>query len=399
MKPLADTLAFTNDNKMLLVILDGLGGLPARGNMTELEYAKTPNMDRLARQYECGLSIPVDYGITPGSGPGHLGVFGYEPAEHIIGRGILEALGIDVHVDSNTVTARCNFCSVDNEGNITDRRAGRIPTEENKRLTAMLSEQITSIDDFPVEFHSGKEHRFVFVVRDFSNDAQVRDTDPQRTGIKPLKAHALSDNSEKAAHIINRAFDEICNVLEGEKANSVLFRGISKMPDIESMNKRFHIKPACIATYPMYRGLSKLVGMDIISTGDTINDEIQSMKSHFNEYDYFFLHVKKTDSYGEDGDFNKKVSIIEEFDAILPEIESMGFTVIAITGDHSTPASMKAHSYHAVPVLIKSPNSRRSPVEGFGETACINGSLGQFKAKYIINLMLAGAGRLQKFGA
>lgn len=400
MNIIPDLLAVKNDSKMLLVILDGLGGLPSRDNKTELEFAHTPHMDKMAMEYECGLSIPVDYGITPGSGPGHLGVFGYEPVEHMIGRGILEALGIDVTVDSRTITARCNFCTVDDAGSITDRRAGRIPTSENERLIKRLSESISEINGFPVEFYSGKEHRFVFIVRNFEAAANVNDTDPQQTGVRPLKA-VSSDNGDSgdAADIINTAYEKINSILKNEKANSVLFRGISKLPDIEPMSCRFSIKPACIATYPMYRGLSKLVGMDIIKTGDTIEDEIEALQKHLDDYDYFFLHVKKTDSYGEDGDFMKKVSIIEEFDSLLPRIEQMGFTVITITGDHSTPSSMKAHSHHAVPILIKSPNHRVSPVKAFGETQCLYGSLGQFKAKYIINLMLAGAGRLAKFGA
>lgn len=388
-----------NDNKMLLVVLDGLGGLAVNGK-TELETALTPNMDRLAGDNETGQLIPVDIGITPGSGPGHLGVFGYEPEEHIIGRGILEALGIDLDIDRDTVTARCNFCTVDGEGRITDRRAGRIPTEENQRLCSMLSKSITEIDNYSIEFHSGKEHRFVFVIRGIKGNADVHDTDPQATGVLPKKAEPADDESAECARIINIAYDEIRKVLSGEeRANAALYRGIGKMPDIETLEQRFSLSSACIATYPMYRGLAKLVGMDILKTGDSIEDEINVLKEHLGEYDYFFLHVKKTDSYGEDGNFSAKVRIIEEFDALLPEIEKMGFKVIAITGDHSTPAKLKAHSYHPVPLLLIHDDARLSDTSGFSERECIKGSLGTMKSKYLINLMMAASGRFEKFGA
>lgn len=392
------SLIMKNDTKMLLIVLDGLGGL-AVNKKTELEAAVTPNMDRLAGENETGRLIPVHIGITPGSGPGHLGVFGYEPTEHIIGRGVLEALGIDLELDRGTVTARCNFCSVDSSGNITDRRAGRIPTEENVRLCAKLSESIKNIDNHNIEFYSGKEHRFVFVIRGLEGKADVFDTDPQQTGIPPKQAEPADRESALCADIINKAFDEICSVLKSEKANSVLFRGIGKMPDIDTLEERFKLKTACIATYPMYRGLARLVGMDILNTGDSISDEIDVLEDNYGKYDYFFLHVKKTDSYGEDGNFAAKVKVIEEFDSFMPRIEKMGFDVIAITGDHSTPAKIKAHSYHPVPLLLIHSDARLADTAAFSEKECAKGSLGMMKSKYLINLMLAACSRLQKYGA
>ncbi len=391
-------LVIKNDTKMLLIVLDGLGGL-AVNKKTELETAVTPNMDRLACENETGLLIPVNIGITPGSGPGHLGVFGYEPTDHIIGRGVLEALGIDLELDRGTVTARCNFCSVDRSGNITDRRAGRIPTEENVRLCAKLSENIKTVDNHNIEFYSGKEHRFVFVIRGLEGKADVHDTDPQITGVPPRKAEPEDGESALCADIINKAFKEICTVLKSEKANSVLFRGIGKMPEIETLEERFMLKTACIATYPMYRGLARLVGMDILNTGDSISDEIDVLENNYGKYDYFFLHVKKTDSYGEDGNFAAKVKVIEEFDALMPRIEKMGFNVIAVTGDHSTPAKLKAHSYHPVPLLLIHSDARLGDTAAFSERECTKGALGMMKSKYLINLMLAACSRLQKFGA
>ena len=395
-----DILKQEAKTKMLLIILDGLGGLPSKDGKTELETANTPNMDRLAKKFETGMSIPVEIGITPGSGPGHLGVFGYDPTDYPIGRGILEALGIDVNVDNKTVTARCNFCNIDSNGIITDRRAGRIKTEENIRLVKILNEQIKSINNKTVEFYSGIEHRFVFVIRDIETNADVNDTDPQNINLKPLEAISQNDSSDDVAEIINKAANLIGNVLKDEsRANYALFRGISKLPNIETMKERFGIRSVCIATYPMYKGLSKLVGMDIVDGGKTIEDEIDALEKHYDNYDYFFFHVKKTDSYGEDGDFDKKVEVIERFDILLPKIEALNFDVISITGDHSTPAIMKAHSFHPVPLLIKHPYPRRNPVDDFSETECLKGSLGTIYAKHIINLMLAGADRLKKYGA
>ena len=402
MKPLIDSLTKPNDSKMLLVILDGLGGLPSKkhDNKTELEYADTPNMDEMARQYETGLHIPVETGITPGSGPGHLSVFGYDPKTHIIGRGILEALGIDVEVDSGSVTARCNFSTIDNEGRITDRRAGRISTPKNKELCDKLSRKIDKIDGYPVEFHSGKEHRFVFVIRSIECSGDVSDTDPQATGVKPLDAEPSGDNARNTAVIINKASNMIGEVLKDEeKANYALFRGVSTYPDIETMEERFKIKPACIATYPMYRGLAKLVGMDILSSGSTLSDELNALSENYERYDYFFLHVKKSDSYGEDGEFDLKVKVIEEFDSHLPSLMKHDFDVIAITGDHSTPALMKSHSSHNVPLLLIHQHARHNNVKGFSELECINGAIGTIYGKHIINLMLDSAGRLKKFGA
>ena len=399
MNSIIENLAISNEKKIILIILDGLGGLPDSNGLTELEEAITPNMDRIAVDYECGLSIPVEIGITPGSGPGHLGVFGYEPLQYPIGRGVLEALGINIEVGNNTVTARCNFCTIE-DNVIKDRRAGRISSEENIRLVALLNDSIKHIEDYPIEFHTVKEHRFVFVIRDFSKAADVSDTDPQITDAEPLNAQPLNKESVLCSDIINKAAVMIGKVLESEqKANYALFRGISKLPEIPTMRDRFKLKAACIAAYPMYKGLSKLVGMDIIDSGESIEDQIDVLKNIYEKYDYFFFHVKKTDSYGEDGNRKAKIEVIERFDSLFPSIESMGFDVIAVTGDHSTPAIMKAHSFHAVPLIIKSPYARKNPVISFSETECLKGAIGTIKAKHLISLMLAGSDKLKKFGA
>ncbi|MDD3803397.1 MAG: 2,3-bisphosphoglycerate-independent phosphoglycerate mutase, partial [bacterium] len=390
----------SNESKILLIVLDGVGGLPGKEKKTELESAVKPNLDRLASNYETGDMIPVDVGITPGSGPGHLGVFGYEPTDFLIGRGILEALGLNLKIDRETVTARCNFATIDKNKIITDRRAGRISSDENKRLVAKLRDKLKSIEGRPVEFYAGKEHRFVFVIRGIKGNADVNDTDPQETGKKILSAVPRTDDSKEAAAVINKATEEIMNILKDEeKANSVLFRGISKMPNIKTMKERYSLNPCCIATYPMYKGLASLVGMDVLETGETIESEIETLKANYDKYDFFFLHVKKTDSYGEDGNFEAKVKIIEEFDSLLPEVEKMNFGAVAITADHSTPSVLMAHSHHTVPLLLVSKHPRSSDVKSFSERECLKGSIGRIYSKQLMPLLLASTGKLKKFGA
>jgi len=389
-----------NESKMLLVVLDGMGGLAGDRGKTELETANTPNMDKLAKENELGLMYPVEVGITPGSGPGHLGLFGYEPLDYPIGRGILEALGLGIHVDSKTVLARCNFATIDQNNIVKDRRAGRISDDENKRLCEKLNSAIDEIDGIKIEFVTGKEHRFVLVLRGVESDGDVRDTDPQIEGVEPLKAEAENEQSYLTAEIVNKLYETAREILKDEqKANGILFRGISKMPKISVMQERHGIKCACIATYPMYKGLAKLVGMSILEAGETVQNEIDTLKREYNNYDYFFMHIKKTDSYGEDGNFEKKVGVIEQFDSLLPELIKMKFDVIAITADHSTPSILKAHSYHPVPLLLISKYPRLNKVDGFSETECLKGSIGRIYSKQLINLMLAASDRLKKYGA
>jgi len=397
---LLKSLIQVNDKKILLIILDGVGGIPDQSNMTELEKANKKNMDELAKKNDLGYMVPVDIGITPGSGPGHLAVFGYEPTEYPIGRGILEALGLDIKIDDETVTARCNFATIDSEGKIVDRRAGRISSEDNVRLVKLLNESFKDYKKYNVEFYSGKEHRFVLIIRGIKNDAFVNDTDPQVVNEKPLEAKPLKGDSAECAEIINEIFEKSLKVLKDEKkANCILFRGISKMPSIEPFKDRYGLKAACIATYPMYKGLASLVKMDILKTGESLEDQVRTLKENYNGYDFFFFHVKKTDSYGEDGNFENKVRVIEEFDKILPEILSLGFEVVAITADHSTPSVMKAHSYHYVPLLFINSYARPVDVKGFSERECLKGSIGKIYSKELITLMLAASSKLKKFGA
>ncbi|MBI4686846.1 MAG: 2,3-bisphosphoglycerate-independent phosphoglycerate mutase [Nitrospirae bacterium] len=391
-----------NNTKILLVVLDGVGGLPVNGK-TELEAANTPNLDALSRESACGLHIPVAYGITPGSGPGHLGIFGYDPLKNQIGRGILEALGLGLEVRKTDVAVRCNYATI-KDGIITDRRAGRVPTEQSRLLTDRLSKEIRKIDEAEIIFAPGMEHRFAVLIRfpePLKPDASlIPDTDPQKEGLYPVHPAPLSKNAERISLIVEKLISKAHDVLKGEeKANYILTRGFSSMPNIPSFKEAFGLSSVAIATYPMYRGLAMLVGMDTPAIEGSVEDEIRFLKEKYNEYDFFFLHVKKIDSYGEDGNFNGKVQRIEEFDRLLPEILKLAPDVLIITGDHSTPALMKGHSWHPVPVLLKSSYVLGRLCSGFSERECVKGELGIFPAINLIPMALANAGRLKKFGA
>ncbi len=396
---LVRSLMDKNDSKIVMLVADGLGGLPLKpGGPTELEAAKTPNLDKMAKRGISGNSHPIRRGITPGSGPGHLGLFGYDPLKYLIGRGVLEATGIGFAVGPKDVAIRCNFCTLDADGNIADRRAGRIPTEESAPLAEMLREvKIPGIEIFvdPV-----KEHRFVVVFRGEGLGGNVHDTDPQKTGVPPLAPVAQNAESEKTAEVAAEFFAQAKKLLADQpKANGLTMRGFSKMPHIPTYEEVYGVRSAAIAVYPMYKGLAQLVGMSIEGEATTLEEEIDVLEKVWDDYDFFFVHFKYTDSRGEDGDFDAKVKMIEEFDAIIPRVEALNPDVLIVTGDHSTPAKMAAHSFHPVPTMLAADICRTDACESFGETACCTGGLGHFDAVHLMPLALAHAGRLGKFGA
>lgn len=345
------SLAIKNNTKMILLVMDGLGGLPHKETgLTELETARTPNLDKLASQSSCGQMHPIMPGVTAGSGPAHLSLFGYDPLEHNIGRGVLSALGLNLDLGKDDVACRINFATM-RDGKIIDRRAGRIPTEECVRLCKKLS----SIEMEGVEIIAAPEmqHRAAIVFRGTGLSGRITDSDPQKEGLAPLKMEALDEASTKMAQIANTFAERAGEVLADEPvANTILMRGFDKAPDIETVSELYGIKAAAIATYPMYRGLAKIVGMEVLPTGSTLESEIEALRDSFADYDYFFIHVKYTDSSGEDGDFDRKVSVIEEVDSIVPSILSLKPDVFAVTGDHSTPAALKSHSWLPVPLLL-----------------------------------------------
>jgi 2,3-bisphosphoglycerate-independent phosphoglycerate mutase len=386
-------------SKIVLLVADGLGGLPLEpGGKTELETARTPNLDSLVREGVCGLSLPVLPGITPGSGPGHLGLFGYDPLQYRIGRGVLEALGINFQVGPKDVAIRGNFCTVDAAGVITDRRAGRPATERCVAMCKKLAGiRIPGIEIFvePV-----REHRFVLVLRGDDLGDAVNDTDPQQTGAKPLEAKGADPRSENTARVANQFVAQAAEVLKNEApTNMVTLRGFARYPAIDTMQDVYGVKAACIAVYPMYKGLARLVGMTIVDGGTTLIEQAEALKRVWDQYDFFFMHYKYTDSTGEDGNFAGKVEMIEKLDAELPRIRGLNPDVLIVTGDHSTPSKLRSHSWHPVPTLLWARTCRPDGVVEFGESFCLRGGLGQFQAMYLLPLALAHAGRLGKYGA
>ncbi|MCD6522056.1 2,3-bisphosphoglycerate-independent phosphoglycerate mutase [Candidatus Calescamantes bacterium] len=387
-----------NEKKIVLVVVDGLGGIPGPEG-TELELAHTPNLDQVAKEGACGLMDPVFPGITPGSGPGHFALFGYDPVKYQVGRGVLSALGIDFPLKPGDVAARVNFATVNEKGVVIDRRAGRIPTELNRELCEELEKKI-DIPGIEVFIRTEREHRACLVLRGEELRSEVSDTDPQKEGFPPLEPKPLVPEAERTVSILKEFLKQARDILSSKKpANMLLLRGFSSLPKMPSFGEVYKLTPACIAVYPMYKGLARLVGMEILKTGETIEDEINTLKENYGNFDFFFLHYKATDSAGEDGNSEKKIKAIETLDKNLPPILALEPDVLCITADHSTPTQLKAHSWHPVPVVIRAKTCFRDNVQRFSEWDCLHGILGKFPALYLMPLLLAHALKLKKFGA
>ncbi|HEY3932668.1 MAG TPA: 2,3-bisphosphoglycerate-independent phosphoglycerate mutase [Verrucomicrobiae bacterium] len=391
--------------KLVLVVLDGLGDIATQEQnyLTPLEAATTPNLDALAKNSAQGRMIPVAPGITPGSGPGHLGLFGYDPLEFQVGRGVIEALGLGMELKHGDVAARANFCTLDKKGIVTDRRAGRIATEICEELCAKLSAKIKKISDVEIIIKPGLEHRFAIIFRGKGLEGPVTSTDPNREGLPLAPAKAEDSNStaqKKTAEIINEFYKLALPIITAHpKANSFLMRGIAHQPHIPLFEERYKLKPACLAVYPMYKGLAQLVGMKKIEGAKTIAEQFETYLKEFDNYDFFFIHYKYTDKYGEDGNFAAKKKAIEDFDAALPILLKKKPDVLVVTGDHSTPCALKGHSWHPQPILLHSAVSGSDKLERFTETGANSGSLGVFGSKFLIRLMQANAKMFDKFGA
>ncbi|MGQ9574231.1 MAG: 2,3-bisphosphoglycerate-independent phosphoglycerate mutase [Thermoguttaceae bacterium] len=396
---LVRSLVCQADTKIVLLVADGIGGLPVQpGGPTELEAAKTPNLDRLAKQGVLGSMIPVKPGITPGSGPGHLGLFGYDPLKYLIGRGVLEATGVGFPIGPSDVAVRCNFVTLGPDRRILDRRAGRIPTAQSAPLAISLRQiKIPGVEVFvePVQ-----EHRFAVIFRAEGLGGNVADTDPQKTGVPPLEPEATEPGSQRTAQIASQFIAEAEKILAHQpKANGLTMRGFSVKPALPTYQEVYGLRAAAIAVYPMYKGLARLVGMEIVGQPASLVEEIDVLEKAWKDFDFFFVHFKYTDSRGEDGNFAEKVKMIEQFDAVVPRVEALGPSVLIVTGDHSTPAALKSHSWHPVPVLLAAATCRPDGCQAFSEKEALHGGLGHFEAMYLMPLALAHAGRLAKFGA
>jgi len=399
MHKLLHDLIIKNDKKIVLLVLDGVGGLPQKpGGKTELETARTPNLDKLAKESECGMHIPIDFGITPGSAPGHLALFGYEPLHYPIGRGVVAAMGIGFPMKPRDVAARMNFATQDENGNITDRRAGRIPTEKCAELCEILKK--ISIPGVEVSVKPVKDYRAVVVFRGEGLSDKVTDTDTQKTGVKPLDPEATAPEGEKTARLAKEFVKQTFQLLKDlSPTNACLLRGFAELPHIPSMQDLYKLNPLALAVYPDYRGVSRLVGMNVIEGIKDLDEEMKHLTENWNNYDFFFVHHKYTDSKGEDGNFEAKVKEIEKVDAVIHKIRALNPDVLIVTGDHSTPAVMKSHSGHPVPFLMNAKNIRSDDTDSFGERACARGIWGNIRTHVLIQLALSYADKIKKFGA
>jgi 2,3-bisphosphoglycerate-independent phosphoglycerate mutase len=399
-----ESLVLENQSRIVLLVLDGLGDLPHPEHewRTPLEAARTPNLDAIAPRSALGRILPVATGITPGSGPGHLALFGYDPVETVVGRGVLEALGAGFELRHGDVAARANFCTVDAAGIVTDRRAGRIPSEECARLVERLKGVVRRIEDVEILLKAGKGHRFVAVLRGPGLAGEVSDADPHREG-KPVPAAeplAPDAGAAKTARVVNALVSQAARALASERpANAVLMRGLSARPHFPGFRERFKLRAVALAAYPMYRGVAELAGMDVLPVGETPAEAFAAAGRAWNDFDFFFIHVKGTDQAGEDGKFDAKVAAIEDVDQALPALLALGPDVLCVTGDHSTPVPVKQHSWHPVPVLVHAPLCGADQMARFHETSARTGSLGVIPSKDLMAVLLANAGRLDKFGA
>lgn len=402
---LIESLVTKNDAKIVFLVMDGLGGMPLPGkNKTELETAHTPNLDALVKHGICGLLDPIGYGITPGSGPAHFALFGYDPVKTNVGRGLLSATGVDFPMTEKDLFVRVNFATVNAKGELTDRRAGRIETEENERLCRKLKEKVrlasAEADGVEVFFQTEKEYRAIIALRGNGLREEIEETDPQKTGVPPLPPQPLIPEAAKTSAILTELLGKVKETLADEpKANMILLRGYGKYRRFPSISSRFGLNSLAIANYPMYRGIARLLGMTINAPTNTIEEEFSALRENYGRFDFFFMHIKPTDSRGEDGAFEEKVKVIEAVDTLIPRITELKPQVLVVTGDHSTPAALKSHSWHPVPALLASGTCRPDGVERFGERDCIQGGMGRMPMVNLMGLALAHAGRLAKFGA
>ena len=397
---LLSELVIESESKIVFLIADGLGGLPQPGKLekTELESAHKPNLDALAQGSICGMSEPIGPGITPGSGPAHLSLFGYDPIKYQIGRGALSAAGVGLEQGQHDVAARINFATIDNNGVVRDRRAGRLPTEKTRELCSLL--EGIKLPGAEIIVRAEKEHRGVVLFRGEGLSDKLTDSDPQKEGLPILEVKATEPQAARTASLVNRFIRESISLLKSQApANTILLRGFASYPDLPQFDKLYKLKSAAIAAYPMYKGIARLLGMKVLDGCETIKDEFELLKANFRNHDFFFVHFKKTDSAGEDGDFERKVKAIEELDGYIPQLVDLKPDVIVVTGDHSTPSVLKSHSWHPVPFLMYSKFCRHDDVSTFSESACSKGLLGVFPAVNIMPLVLANGLRLKKFGA
>jgi 2,3-bisphosphoglycerate-independent phosphoglycerate mutase len=257
------------------------------------------------------------------------------------------------------------------------------------------------IDGVQLFFEKVKEHRALLVLRGEGLSGNLADTDPQETGVSPLEPRGTAPDAERTVAIVKKYVSQVREVLADEpKANMILLRGFDLYEEYPSITERFKLRGLSIADYPMYRGVTKLIGMDLYPLVGDMAGRFEALEVEYGDkYDLYFLHIKQADARGEDGDFDAKVAVLEEVDQFVPRVEVLKPDVLVVTGDHSTPCALRSHSWHPVPVILNSQYARVDDVDRYDEYACARGSLGLRPGVHLLGLALAHAGRLAKYGA
>ncbi|MCK4443355.1 MAG: 2,3-bisphosphoglycerate-independent phosphoglycerate mutase [Thermoplasmata archaeon] len=405
--------------KILLIILDGMADRPVAvlGSKTPLQAANTPNMDWFAKNGMCGQMDPIAPGVRPGSDTSHLAILGYNPHEVYTGRGPFEAAGVGLPMEHGDIAFRCNFGTIDADGTVRDRRAGRI-----RKGT---SEIARDLDGMPIEgvkviFKEATEHRAVLILRGDGLSPKVTDVDPHAVGVKYHECEALEPEAGRTAEIVNEFVERSREILadhevnkkrlkEGDfPANIILPRGSGVFPHLDSLEERFGIRSAAICGVTLIKGICRVAGMKILdvdgATGGLDTDMIAKGKAAIEaleSYDFVFLNVKAPDICGHDGDPEGKVKVAERLDMMMSFIrkELRNDVIMAVTSDHSTPVSVRDHAGDSVPLIVYGKDIRVDEVSSYDEISVTKGILGRIRGSDLIHILLDQSGRAEKFGS
>lgn len=405
---------------IILVIFDGLGDRPikALNFQTPLEAAKKPNLDKLAEVGITGLLHTIERGVRPGSDVAHLAILGYNPKFYYAGRGPFEASGYGIQLQEGDVAFRGNLGTVDKNFIVIDRRAGRIESSE------VFAELINGleIDEVKIIARAGLNHRIAIVLRGNNLSEKISDTDPHVVDHPVKKSYPLTEdnNSKSTALVVNKLSDKVYRLFnkhpinkEREKkglpvANYLLLRGAGKMLKYESFLEKYNLKAACIAGAGLYKGIAKILGMEIIevegATGkidSNIKGKIKKAIDLSPAYDFIFVHIKATDSLSEDGEPIQKKIFIEKTDQFFTPLVSLVKNreiILTVTGDHTTASDLKIHTADEVPIFVAGFGVRTDKVNKFGERSCQNGGLGHIEGANLIDFLINLRGETKLYG-
>ena len=404
--------------KTFFVICDGLGDrpIPKLGRKTPLEYAKTPNLDAIARRGIIGAMNTIDIGVRPGSDTAHMAIFGYDPHVYYTGRGPFETAGLRMEHKDGDICFRVNMGTVDDTLHIIDRRAGRIGD------TSAFARELNGMKIDGVEFFvkAGTGYRMGMIMRGKKLSTHITDIDPGHVGKGVRMCEATDDTSEakRTAKILNTFVSRAHKLLKRmpvnidrqknglPQANYLLVRGAGVYPKLPRFFDKYGLRAACFAGAGLYKGIARLIGMDVVhvpgATGkpdSNIRAKVETAIKHRKDYDFFFIHFKGADSCGEDGDVEGKIAYIEKIDDAVAPLLKLKNSLVVITADHSTPCTIKSHSADDVPIVIMGDEVRDDDVHEFSERTCAKGRMGHIKGMHVMPIILDLMGIAEKFGA